>query len=117
MKLIFFIKSETVDISKYTIKNIPGSSGRLDVISRCILSALLNEKGFDRRVEIWIFLKNYGTFIFNPEDLQYQNFPKTELMLTDYFVSFLHTQESKEILNNNPLNSIKSSKMSIIKAI
>ncbi|KKK67917.1 hypothetical protein LCGC14_2949270, partial [marine sediment metagenome] len=26
MKLIFFIKSETVDISNYTIKNIPGSS-------------------------------------------------------------------------------------------
>ena len=117
MKLIFFIKSETVDISNYTIKNIPGSSGRLDVISRCILAALFNGKGFDRKVEIWVFLKDYGTFIFNPEDLQYKDFPKNELMLTDYFVSFLHALDSTEKLNNNPLNSIKASKMSMTKAI
>ncbi|HEC38768.1 hypothetical protein LCGC14_0916290 [marine sediment metagenome] len=117
MKLIFFIKSETVDISNYTIKNIPGSSGRLDVISRCILAALLNHKGFEKKVEIWVFLKGYGTFIFNPDDLQYQNFPKNELMLSDYFVSFLHTLESEEKLYNNPLNSIKISEMSITKAI
>lgn len=117
MKLIFFIKSETVDISNYTIKNIPGSSGRLDVISRCILAALLNHKGFEKKVEIWVFLKDYGTFIFNPDDLQYQNFPKNELMLSDYFVSFLHTLESEEKLYNNPLNSIKISEMSITKAI
>ena len=117
MKLIFFIKSETVDISNYTIKNIPGSSGRLDVISRCILAALLNQEGFEKKVEIWVFLKDYGTFIFNPDDLQYQNFPKNELMLSDYFVSFLHTLESEEKLYNNPLNSIKISEMSMTKAI
>ncbi len=117
MKLIFFIKSETVDISNYTIKNIPGSSGRLDVISRCILAALLNQEDFEKKVEIWVFLEDYGTFIFNPGDLQYKNFPKNELMLTDYFVSFLHALDSTEKLNNNPLNSIKASKMSMTKAI
>ncbi|TFF63532.1 MAG: tRNA (pseudouridine(54)-N(1))-methyltransferase TrmY, partial [Promethearchaeota archaeon] len=40
-KLIFFIKSESVNLKNYTIKDIPGSSGRLDVISRCLLSGLL----------------------------------------------------------------------------
>ncbi|KKL18828.1 hypothetical protein LCGC14_2471630, partial [marine sediment metagenome] len=104
-------------ISNYTIKNIPGSSGRLDVISRCILAALLNQEDFEKKVEIWVFLEDYGTFIFNPGDLQYKNFPKNELMLTDYFVSFLHALDSTEKLNNNPLNSIKASKMSMTKAI
>ncbi len=69
MKLIFFIKSETVDISNYTIKNIPGSSGRLDVISRCILAALLAKNEFEKKIQIWTFLDNYGTFIFNTIEL------------------------------------------------
>ncbi len=117
MNLIFFIKSATADLKNYTIKDIPGSSGRLDVISRCILAAILSNNNFEKKIEIWVFLDNYGTYVFNPESLDYANFPKNELMLTDYFVNFLQKLNSKENLNQNPLNSIKISKLSIIEAI
>jgi tRNA (pseudouridine54-N1)-methyltransferase len=117
MKVIFVIKSSTVDITNYNIKDIPGSSGRLDVISRCILAALLHKDGFESNFEIWVFLDNYGTFIFNPELFDYSQFPKNELMFTDYFVSYLIKLDSKDKLNHNPLNSIKTSKMDILEAI
>ncbi|MFX1321861.1 MAG: hypothetical protein ACFFAQ_09465 [Promethearchaeota archaeon] len=117
MNLIFFIKSATVNLKNYTIKDIPGSSGRLDVISRCILAAILSNNNFEKKVEIWVFLDNYGTYIFNPESLDYTNFPKNELLLTDYFVNFLQKLKAKEKLNQNPLNSIKISKLNIIEAI
>jgi tRNA (pseudouridine54-N1)-methyltransferase len=117
MLLKFFIKSATVNVKNYSIKDIPGSSGRLDVIIRCILAAILSNNNFEKKVEIWVFLDNYGTFIINPELLDYANFPKNELLLTDYFVDFLQKPNSKEKLFNNPLNSIKISKLSIIDVI
>ena len=112
MNLIFFIKSTTVNLNGYTIKDIPGSSGRLDVISRCILAALLNKNGFEKGVEIWIFLDNFGTFVFSPHLLDYENFPKNELLLTDHFVKFLRLSSKK-----NPLKSIKTSHLTMIEAI
>ena len=116
MNLVFFIKSKTIDINNYTIKDIPGSSGRLDVISRCILAAILSEDIFEKNIQIWIFLDRYGTFIFSPEVFNYKSFPKNELLFTDYFVSFLQ----KNICEDqplNPLNAIKESKMGLIEAI
>jgi len=117
MKLIFFIKSETVDISNYTIKNIPGSSGRLDVISRCILAALLAKNGFEKEIQIWVFLDKYGTFIFNSEKLDFKIFPKNEIYLTDCFVNSLRmkTLERKNI--DNPLNAVEVSELTMIEAI
>ena len=117
MNLIFFIKSATVDIDGYTIKDIPGSSGRLDVISRCILSAILGKDSFEKNVQIWVFLDRYGTFIFNPEFLDYEIFPKNELLFSDYFVDFLQNYSVNEEKHLNLLNSIKVSKMSILEAI
>lgn len=117
MNLIFFIKSGTVNLDNYTIKDIPGSSGRLDVISRCVLAAIISTGDFEKKIQIWVFLDNYGTFIFNPELLDYRNFPKTELMLTDHFVTFLLKSNLEEEPNHNPHNSIITSNMSIIEAI
>ncbi|GAI03199.1 unnamed protein product, partial [marine sediment metagenome] len=117
MNLIFFIKSASVNINNYTIKDIPGSSGRLDVISRCILAALLDKDGFEKNIQIWVFLDNYGTHIFNSERFDYNNFPKNEIKLTDYFVEFLRMSDSNEKKNFNPLNSIEISDLSIIEAI
>lgn len=117
MQIIFFIKSETVDISNYTIKNIPGSSGRLDVISRGILAALLAKDGFEKNVQIWTFLDNYGTFIFNSEILNYINFPKNEILLTDCFVNFLRMNTSASKDTDNPLNAVEISELSMIEAI
>jgi len=117
MKLVFLIKSGTVDITNYTIKNIPGSSGRLDVISRCILAAILSEGDFEVNVKIWVFLDNYGTYVFDPELFDHRNFPKTELMLTDHLVNFLLKENLGEISHNNPLKPIKTSNLNILKAI
>jgi len=117
MKLIFFIKSETVDISNYTIKNIPGSSGRLDVISRCILAALLAKEGFEKRIQIWVFLDKYNTFIFNSEKLNYEIFPKNEIYLTDCFVNFLRMNTLNRKSSDNPLYAVEVSELSMIEAI
>ncbi|MHA2399099.1 MAG: hypothetical protein ACXADU_09440 [Promethearchaeota archaeon] len=112
MNLILFIKSSTVNLTRYTIKDIPGSSGRLDVISRSVLAALLNQNGFEEKLEIWTFLDNFGTYIFDPQLLDYETFPKTELLLTDSFVNFLQGR-----VKDNPLRSITISDLTMIKAI
>jgi tRNA pseudouridine-54 N-methylase len=116
MNLIFFLYSATVDISNYTIKDIPGSSGRLDVISRCILAALLggNENGFDKQIQVWVFLNKYGTFVLDSKLLIYETFPKNELMLTDYFVDWIRKTISKNGLENNPLRAGKHFEKGII---
>lgn len=117
MSIIFFVKSASVDISKYTIKNLPGSSGRLDVISRCILAALLNKDRFERNVQIWIFLEKYGTFIFDSERLEYDTLPKNELLLADFLVYLIQNTNSTIKLNDNPLSSVQTSKMDIFDAL
>lgn len=117
MSIIFFVKSASVDISKYAIKNLPGSSGRLDVISRCILAALLNKDRFERNVQIWIFLDKYGTFIFDSERLEYDTFPKNELLLADFLVDLIQNTNSTMKLKDNPLNSVQTSKMDIFDAL
>ncbi|MFW9875261.1 MAG: hypothetical protein ACFFG0_19310 [Candidatus Thorarchaeota archaeon] len=117
MNLVFFIKSTTILLDNYTIKDVPGSSGRLDVISRCILATLLNKDGFERNIQIWVFLDQFGTFIFNPEFFNYKIFPKNELSFTDYFVSFLKRYLTNGDQSHNPLSSIKDSKLNLIEAI
>ncbi|NVM34454.1 MAG: hypothetical protein HWN81_02590 [Candidatus Lokiarchaeota archaeon] len=117
MNLVFFIKSSTVNLEKYTIKDIPGSSGRLDVISRCILATLLSEDNFEERIQIWVFLDHFGTFIFNPEFFRYEIFPKNELLFTNYFVDLMQKYPTKEDQHLNPLNSTRGSKISITEAI
>lgn len=46
MKRIFILKASTARTdNKFTIKDLPGTSGRLDVVCRCILSSLLLSEG------------------------------------------------------------------------
>ncbi|MFO7795271.1 MAG: hypothetical protein ACQERB_02755 [Promethearchaeati archaeon] len=114
-KIIFLIKSDTVNLNNYTIKDIPGSSGRLDVIARCILSALLNEKGFDINYKIWIFFKRYGALKFDPLDLNYEDFPKNELLLSEYIVKLLKTTDTAAVIKEyNPLSPILVENISLI---
>ncbi len=117
MNLIFFIKSSTANISRYTIKDIPGSSGRLDVISRCILSALTIDTDLEKNIQIWIFLDKYGTFVFDSDLFNDESFPKNEILLTDFFVEFIKKTKKEEKHPETPLDSIKYSKLDIIDAI
>ena len=117
MKLIFFIKSGTVNITKYSIKDIPGSSGRLDVISRCILAALLAKDGFEKKIQIWVFLDKYNTYLFDSEKLNYEIFPKNEIYLTDCFVNFLRMNTLDRKNSGNPLYAVEVSELSMIEAI
>jgi len=117
VNLIFFVKSATVDISKYSIKDIPGSSGRLDVISRCVLSALTLRNKLEKNIQIWVFLDKYGTYIFNSNSFNNERFPKNEILLTDFFVDFIKKKKKHESYLENPLNSIKCSDLGIFDAI
>ena len=115
MTLIIFIKSSTVDISNYYIKDIQGTSGRLDVISRCVLSALTNDNKLEKNIQIWAFLDKYGTFVFDSNTFNNDIFTKNEILLTDYFVDFIKKGNKKFTVN--PLDSIKCSNLDIFEAI
>ncbi len=117
MNLIFFIKSDTIELDSYTIKDIPGSTGRLDVISRCILAALIADAEFDKNIQIWTFLKNYSTFIFNSDLLNYQMFPKNELLLSNYLVNLIKRRKLDLDFGNNPLERINISEINLIDAV
>ncbi|MHA1150316.1 MAG: hypothetical protein ACTSR8_18980 [Promethearchaeota archaeon] len=122
MNLFFFIKSETIDISHYTIKDIPGSSGRLDVITRCILAAIKAKDNFENNVQIWVFLNNYKTIIFDPNLLDYNTFPNTELLLTNALVETIKSRDNNNNNNNKInenylLNKVEINDLKIIEAI
>jgi tRNA (pseudouridine54-N1)-methyltransferase len=117
MKLVFFIRSSTVDITNYTIKDIPGSAGRLDVISRCILAALIGNNRFDKSIKIWIFLDNYDTFIFDSNLIDYESFPKNELLLSDYIVDLIKKHKSNINLGDNPLRKVNITETGLVKSI
>lgn len=115
MKTIFFIKSSTVNLENYNIKDIQGTSGRLDVISRCVLSALTNDNKLEKNIQIWAFLDKYGTFVFDSNTFNNDTFPKNEILLTDYFVDFIKKGNKKYTVN--PLASIECSNLDIFEAI
>lgn len=105
-----------MDISNYNIKDLTGTTGRLDVIVRCILAALFNDDGFEKDLQIWVFL-DYGTFIFNTDLLDYNNFPKNELMLADYFVDLIQKNGQPLGGRNNPLSTVKILKTNILDSL
>lgn len=117
MSIVFFIQSSTIELKNYTIKDIPGSSGRLDVISRAILAALMGENGIEQNVEIWVFLDNYGTFTFKSNNLDENTFPKNEILLSDYFVKIILKDSDPKSLDKNPLNMVEHVHLNVIDAI
>jgi tRNA (pseudouridine54-N1)-methyltransferase len=92
--IIFLIKSDTINISDYTIKDVPGSTGRLDVIARCILASILINNELDNNVKIYIFLNGLGNFLFDPEYLKKEDFPRNELLLSDLLVKAIQNNKS-----------------------
>ena len=117
MDLIFFIKSSTVDVDNYYIKDIQGTSGRLDVISRCVLAAILGNNKFEKDIQMYLFLDRYGTFILDPKNFDFDTFPKNETLFTDYFVDLLQKGNTPKNHQLNPLSPVKTSKISMIEAI
>ncbi|MFW9987026.1 MAG: hypothetical protein ACFFC3_00020 [Candidatus Odinarchaeota archaeon] len=117
MNIVFFIYSKTVNIDNYNIKDIPGTSGRLDVISRCILAAISRYNSLERNIQIWIFLERYGIFCFNSKFFDYDFFPKNEILFSDYFVDFLRKVHNNEDLKLKSSHPIRNSKMNLIEAI
>jgi len=121
MNLTFFIQSSTVNLNNYSIKDLPGSSGRFDVISRCVLAALLNGNDIEKNVQIWVFLSDYGTFIFDISDLSVDNFPKTELTFAKYFIEVILNKRSFRTGvsqdSDNPLKKIKILDINLMDAL
>jgi tRNA pseudouridine-54 N-methylase len=76
---------------------------------------LLKENEFEKDVQIWTFLDNYGTFIFDSEQLDYSSFPKNELLLADWFKKLIEGNNLENV--KNPLNSVKRTEKEIIEAI
>jgi tRNA pseudouridine-54 N-methylase len=103
MNLIFFIQSKTVHLDKFTIKDLPGSSGRFDVICRCILAALGDIIIPNVFIQIWVFLPRYGTFVFNERMLNLKTFPKNELLLAKKFKDYIYQTDQELKIEKNSL--------------
>jgi len=103
-EIIFLIKSSTVDLKRYTIKDVQASSKRLDVIARCIISALIDKDKFHVNHEALVFLDKYGGFKFDPKKLNYNTFPKNELLVCDYFVKLIRGEDKEK----NPLKQVET---------
>lgn len=116
MKAVFFIKSETINLSNYTLKDPIGSTGRLDVITRCALAVLLNNFKLEQNIEFWAFLDNYDTYIFKSELFQQETFPISELRFMDYFVEIIQGIDNENDIKN-PLNKVIISGIDIFDAI
>lgn len=114
LNITFLIRSDTVNIEHYTIKDIPGSSGRLDVVARCILAALFNHDGLDKNIQIIVSFQRYGAFKFKTNDLNYTIFPKDELQLSDALYHLIRNRNDKDYLENNPIGPIKRYEHSIL---
>ena len=104
MDLIFLIQSKTVNLDKFTIKDLPGSSGRFDVICRCILAALEDIIIPDVVIQVWVFLPRYGTFIFDPKEINLEIFPKNELLLAKKFRDYIFQIDKDLKIKNVNLN-------------
>ena len=116
MKIVFFIKSETINLNVYSLKDPLGSSGRLDVIVRCALAALLHNYELEENVEFWTFLDNYGTYVFKSSLFDHSIFPVGELEFMDYFVEIIKGVE-KDGKIKNPLKEVIVSNIDIMSAI
>ena len=101
MNLVFFIQSKTVNLDRFTIKDLPGSSGRFDVICRCILAALGDKIIPDLFIQVWVFLPRYGTFVFNDRVLNLETFPKNELLLAKKFKDFIYQTDQELKIEKN----------------
>jgi tRNA pseudouridine-54 N-methylase len=116
LKIVFFIKSETIDLNNFSLKDPLGSSGRLDVIVRCALAALLNNYELEDNIEFWTFLDNYGTYIFKSSLFDQSTFPIGELKFMEYFIEILKGVD-KESIVKNPLKEVIISNTDIMSAI
>ncbi|MEJ2251368.1 MAG: hypothetical protein P8Y70_12160 [Candidatus Lokiarchaeota archaeon] len=117
MTLTFLIKSDTANISNYTIKDIPGSTGRLDVISRCILAALFTNNILEKDIKIYVFLGKLGNFLFDSDKIVEDLFPKNELLLTDLLVKTIKLYTSEEYQGITTNEGIKRISEDIFKVI
>ncbi|MDR0767425.1 MAG: tRNA (pseudouridine(54)-N(1))-methyltransferase TrmY [Methanosarcinales archaeon] len=57
MKDFVIIGNKAVNGGKISLNDLPGSAGRMDVMCRCITSALFISFGMRRDVNIWLILK------------------------------------------------------------
>lgn len=114
MRIVYFIKSETINLEKFTLKDPLGSSGRLDVIVRCAIAALTKNFKLEENIEFWAFLDNYGTFIFKSDSFNEDTFPVSELKFMRYFVDVILDVRNDD---DNPLNKVEKSDLEILNAI
>ncbi|TFF88649.1 MAG: hypothetical protein EU550_00910 [Promethearchaeota archaeon] len=73
----------------------------------------------EKDIEFWVFLDNYGTYIFQNNFLTFNRLPKNELLFTEYFVELIRSlqNETKTTQNNNPLKFVKYRDLNIYEAI
>lgn len=57
MKDFIIIGNKAVNAGKISLNDLPGSAGRMDVLCRCVTSALFISFGMRRDINVWLILK------------------------------------------------------------
>ncbi|WNY22782.1 Putative pseudouridine methyltransferase [Methanimicrococcus hongohii] len=57
MKDFIIIGNKAVNGGKISLNDLPGSAGRMDVLCRCVTSALFISFGMRRDINVWLILK------------------------------------------------------------
>ncbi|MEM3650194.1 MAG: hypothetical protein QW831_05695 [Candidatus Jordarchaeaceae archaeon] len=102
MKRIFILKASTARTdNKFTIKDLPGTSGRLDVVCRCILSSLLLSEGHRLDTIIYSVLEGPPrppiTVEVNGEEIK--DLPRDELKIALILKELLDPEETRDIVS------------------
>jgi len=102
LKRIFILKASTARTdNKFTIKDLPGTSGRLDVVCRCILSSLLLSE--DHRVDTIFYAVLEGpprpsiTVEVNGEKIE--ELPRDELKVALILKGLLDPEKTPDIVS------------------
>ncbi|MEM2134922.1 MAG: hypothetical protein QXG44_08725 [Candidatus Jordarchaeaceae archaeon] len=102
MKRIFILKASTARTdNKFTIKDLPGTSGRLDVVCRCILSSLLLLEGHRLDTIIYSVLEGPPrppiTVEVNGEEIK--DLPRDELKIALILKELLDPEGTRDIVS------------------
>lgn len=73
MRRFIVLGHEAVTDPDFTLNDLPGSAGRLDVLCRCITSALLLSHGLRTDTEIYLVLQDRYTIRVSGQEVQYLN--------------------------------------------
>ncbi len=82
----------------FSIKNLPASSGRLDVVCRCMIAALKSVEGVRRDTAFLAVLEGDGSYLLKVEGWKLKKLPSSELGVAKILQRFFSGEEVEGLM-------------------